>query len=449
MHTVCTSEFAEANIHLFEKRNIEPHFLETAGELNAARMTGRYARRVKGMEQGLNAKSPSRGPTGWVKRLIFRHLMHSSAYAIAREWRISGKFRKKQKQALNLLGQLKTDVVLSLSDRTHDYVEGPILWASQKRGVPVVLPFVAQFDLEAAFAYRHDAESRPLPNLSLRSYLSIYKFFTYLHVKSQIYKGLFFQAPYILTAARKAGFLSSYPWWNGNGLSDVVCVDSPRTAEQFVRNRVVENKIALTGHVRYDSIYRSLSQRTALRKSLFKKYTLDDGAALLLLSVPQYAEQGYMGWDDHWLQINEIIRNASAAGENLLLSIHPRSNVQQYMYLEQRFKCRIVEEPLADIIGAADVFLASNSTTLVWSVLCGIPTVDLKSPVRCLYEDLTSITHACKSENLAGTIKDLLSSNEINYISDWRLLGRDLVFDGRYLHRFYSLLERSISEQNH
>lgn len=384
------------------------------------------------------------GMAAWFKHFVVRQILNTSVYAVAREWRIIRRFREKQKQALSLLAQLKTDVVLSLSDRTHDYVEGPVLWAARKSGIPIVLPYVAQFDIDAAVAYRHAVDGRPEPELRPFHPFSLYKFRTYLRLREQIYRGLFFQAAYILNASRRVGILSSYPWWTGNGLSDVVCVDSRYSEEQYARHRVPREKLVVLGHVQYDKIFRSHIQREALRASLIAQYGLEKEKSLLVLSMPQYAEQGYIPWAEHWHEIDEIVGNTGKAGQNLLLSIHPRSDVSQYRYLEQRYNCRIVEQPLADIIGSADVFLASNSSTFVWSVLCGIPTLALKSPVQFLYKHLETVRAVDESRDLSAAIGDLLTRKEVDFTRDWELLGRDLVFDGRYGNRFRALLERSL-----
>jgi len=272
---------------------------------------------------------------------------------------------------------------------------------------------------------------------------SFYKLWSYVRLRHQIYRGIFFQAPFILNASKRSSILSRYPWWTGNGLSDVVCVDSEHTRLQYERHQVPKEKIAVLGHVQYDRVFISHQQRSSIRQALRRQYSLDEEKALLILSMPQYAEQGYVSWEEHWQDINAIVGNISEAGQNLLLSVHPRSDVSQYRYLEQAFGCRILTQPLADVIGAADVFLASNSSTFVWSALCGIPAVAVKSPVRFLYEHLTSVLQVDDSQQLTASIKSLLSGPAIDFSHDWDLLSRGLVFDGKYKDRFRLLLEQN------
>lgn len=443
---ICVPEFLAANAGHFDKRGLTPHLLPTH-TAPATRPSARMVSGVKALED--QARSPftpnGSGRLNHAATFMAKIIFSTSAYSFAREWRIAGRLARQQKLARALLERLKPDVVLSLSDRSHDYVEGAVLWAARSLGTPIVLPYVAQFDIDASVTYRSGADGKPLPELRPFAPFSLYKLWTYLRLRNQVYQGIFFQAPFILNAAKRCGTLSNYPWSIGNGLSDIACVDSEHTLEKYVENRVARNKIAIVGHVQFDRVFHSYKGRVSLRQRLFEKYDLIPGKAMLVLSVPQYAEQGYVPWPEHWRDIDSIIESVSKAEQNLLLSVHPRSDVSQYRYLAERYDCRILLEPLADVIGAADIFLASNSTTLVWSVLCGIPTVALKSPVRFLYEHLLSIRHVDDSTLLPSAIHDFLVGPLPNFERDWHLLSRSIVFDGRYNERFRTILHHSLS----
>ena len=447
VRAVCTSEFFSANAAQFEKRGIVPHDVDGHADMSPP-TGGSVFSGIKMLEEQTREQHASAaGLAGRIRASLARFVFGTSAYGLAREWRIVRRLGGKQKRALALLGQLRPDVVLSLSDRSHDYVEGAVLWAARQRGIAVVLPYVAQFDIDASVTYRCDKDGKPLPELRPFHPFSLYKLWTYLWLRDQIYKGIFFQAPFILNAARRRGTLSQYPWSVGNGLSDVVCADSRHTMEQYREHRVPEEKIAIVGHVQYDSIFQSHRQRPELRQSLLERYHLAPEKALLVMSVPQYAEQGYMSWADHWREIDDIVSNASKAGHNLLLSVHPRCDITQYRYLAERYDCSILAEPLADVIGAADMFLASNSTTFAWSVLCGIPTIALKSPVRFLFGRLKSIRQVDDSNAIPDAIADLISGDPPSFEEDWHNLSRDLVFDGRYNERFSEIIRQAVSSR--
>ncbi len=441
---VCTPEFAELNQERIGKLDVEVHRLGLApgGQFSGPSKLTETARKLQSQ---IDSDMPQTG-RGIARRLrdrVTRGIARSSIYAKAREVKISRTLARRKRDASALFARISPDVVLTLSDRSHDYVECAVLHAARQGRVPVILPYVAQFDIDASLMYRTGADGKPLEELRPFNPPSLYKLWSYFRLRKQLYKGLFFQTPFILNAARNQGALSVYPWWVGHGLSDIVCVDSDYTLRQYIRHGVPDSKIVITGHIQYDGVFQSYSRREEIRSQIFSDYGFDKEKALLVLSVPQYAEQGYMNWDQHWSEINEIVSNCSRSGGNLLLSIHPRSNTTDYLFLQERYDCRIASQPLVEIIGAADIFLASNSTTFNWAVLCGIPALAVKSPVRSLYAHLRSIRQVEDAGRIPGFVAEILSGIRPDFKNDWSMLSRELVFDGNNKGRFRQLLRRA------
>ena len=365
---------------------------------------------------------------------------HLPFYAWAREQVIHARMRACQKKVLALFETEKPDIVMSLSDRSHDYVEAATLWAARRNGTPIVIPFISHYDIDAALVYRRLPDGRMDPELRPFWPPSPYKWLTWLRLRGQMHKGIFFQPTFQLNANRRAGTLSAYPWWVGNGLSDIVCVDSPHTAEKFIQHRVNPAKIAITGHLSYDRVFASHRNREPVRESIFRKYGFTPGRELLVFSMPQYAEQGYMDWKRHWAEIEAIMAPIAAAGRNLLISLHPRSDRRQYDYLQEKFGCRFADEPLSDIIGAADLFLASNSSTFTWATLCGIPAIAVRSPIHLLFDFLETVREVYDPARITAEIEALLGADKLSFARDWKTLSRDQVFDGRFNERFLALL---------
>jgi len=444
--TVCSPEFFQVNCDRFERRSIRPILLgpktglaadaEFKYETSLTAVIWRIFHRVKNCRNG-SVRSQ-------LVKFMFNILLQTSVYSILREFRIYKRLKNSQQIGVALIKKLSPDIVMSLSDRTHDYIEGSMLWAAKSSGIPVVLPYVAQFDIDAAIEYRKRPDGTPFPELNSRSSFSLYKLYSRTRLKNHVYRDIFFQEPFILNAAKRADVLSSYSWWVGNGISDIVCVDSEYTYGKYVANKVPEKKIRIVGHVNLDSVYQSFCNRSQIRERLQKKYSLNPNKSLLVLSVPQYAEQGFMSSSEHWKEVNSIIQNITNADKNLLLSVHPRCNVDEYKFLEELYNCRILSESLADVIGASDLFLASNSTTFIWSILCGIPTIGIYSPVPFLYENFSSIIQVGDSKMLPIVIGQALSQTSFDYTPDWKKLSREIVFDGKYIERFAQILKSTI-----
>jgi hypothetical protein len=440
----CTADIEAAHNAAFEKNEIK-RLVVQPGRRKAEDKKRISEAKVDNAESESKHRGKTKGDS-WAT-VIIRWLIglasSSSLYCVLREQFIVNRLRRCKKTALKFIEDTKPDIVISISDRSHDYVEASILWAAKHYGTPIVIPYVAQYDMDAAVVYRSGPAGKPNPELRPLWPFSIYKLISYFRLKHQLYRGIFFQSPYVLNASRRSGTLSAYPWWIGNGNSDIVCVDSEHTAAKYVRHGVKRGKIVVIGHVSYDRVFSSYADRRAIRAKLISKYSLRNDRVLLVLSVPQYAEQGYMTWERHWHEIHSIIGEVSSSNANLLLSIHPRSDTKKYELLAEKYGCSILEEPLSDVIGAGGLFLASNSSTFTWAALCGISSIALMSPVPFLYAHLESVHPAESEAGLAKKIDDLLKSAPGSFERDWELLSRREVFDGRFNERFLQLLRNA------
>lgn len=444
----CDAELNAAHAEFFVKnkiRRLDFHLGTNSGGNKGQFSVVAGTQRLESLSRNRQDSKRSDSLLGTVFSLLMDFALSSSLFYFLREQFIFSRLKRHKEYALEFIDKFQPDVVISISDRSHDYIEASTLWAAKQRGIKVLVPYVAQYDMDAALVYRMAPHGKPYRELRPFWPPSIYKFISYLRFKDQLYKGLFFQSPYVLNANRRSATLSAYPWWIGNGNSDVVCVDSARTARKYLAHRVRNGKIVVVGHVAYDKVFLSYANRQSIKQALIEKYSLTSDKKLLILSVPQYAEQNYMDWNQHWMEIDSIIKAVASTNNNLLLSIHPRSDVNNYAFLEEKYQCRILEEPLSDVIGAADLFLASNSTTFTWAALCGIPGIALMSPVPFLFSYLESLRPVSASSDLAAEIKNILDSPAISFERDWQELSRNEVFDGRFQERFMRLLNNTRS----
>ena len=374
-------------------------------------------------------------------RVVFNFLLNTSIVQYLRERRITKRIALSKAQAGALLELAKPDVVLSISDRSQDYVESGILWAARKRNIKIVIPYVAHFDADAAIFNRQDEKGRLQPEFNPLWPFSLYKFAAYFRFRKQTYRNALFQAAFVLNAHRKSGTLSSYPWCIGNGICDVVCVNSQQTEERYVSRCVPAEKIHIVGDVYYDDVSNSLSQKDYLEPALRKKYALNPDKKIIVLAMPQYAEQGVLNWKDHWGEIDRVLQSTIETGHNVLISLHPRMDPQDYAFLESKYPCHIAEERLAEFLPIGDVFVALYSTTIIWAVLCGIPSVimDFHKLSGDIADDLHTLSIVTEHSALKSTIEKTLTDNTVDFRPDWRALSRNDIFDGKTVQRYRDL----------
>ena len=168
-----------------------------------------------------------------------------------------------------------------------------------------------------------------------------------------------------------------------------------------------------------------------------------------MLSMPQFAEQGFFTPERHWAEIENIMRALSHSGCNVLISLHPRVKIEEYLYLEDKFDCRIARERLADLIPAANVFVAQFSSTVVWAALCGVPTVviNLYDWQTSFYDYLQSVRVITSHQELVPSINKALT-HPSDFSHDWNVLSRDTVFDGRTTERYWNILASTLSSES-
>ena len=372
--------------------------------------------------------------------MVPRPILNSTLLYKVRELWISKNLSRSKKVMNSFLALNDIGVVLSISDRSHDYVESATLAAAKSLGIKVILPFTAHYDIDASLNYRKDQNNKFFAEFQPFTGLSIYKLISYFRFKKQLYKGLFFQAPFVLNAHRKEQTLSAYPWWVGNGLCDVVCVDSKHTYERYIENRVPAKKLVVVGHAQYDNIYRSNQNHKQIICDLNQKYGFANNKQLVILSLPQHSEQGYLEWDIHIQQIRQLLSQMVMVDCNFLISLHPRQDRLNYNFILDEYGFNLAGEQLSDIIGAADLFIASNSTTSIWACLCGISGINLSGPIDDLYEHLSSVVYLDNLNLLSDVVTKSLHEPPLDYTNDWKILSKDKVFDGRFNSRFQMLL---------
>lgn len=279
------------------------------------------------------------------------------------------------RQALEIIQEYKPAAVFLTGDR-HLGFELPLIKAAKVNGIKTIIVPVSYSDPEASSKIRKEtSEYRigkifPIVNRI---------FFSRKEMKKQIYnstsgKFVFYNAG-VTMALYKNNMLPVNPWIMGGGNSDMIIADGKETKEKYEKLGVPGEKIMITGHQSYDILYQNLINKDNLKKKIYEEYSFDFNKKLIILGVPQLAEHGFLSWPEHWKEIDFLISTLSGLKENLLLSLHPKSDLSRYKFLEKKYNCAISKNPLADILAIADCYIATFSSTVRWAVLCAIPTI--------------------------------------------------------------------------
>lgn len=166
------------------------------------------------------------------------------------------------------------------------------------------------------------------------------------------------------------------PWAYGGGATDVVTLYSESIKARQLELGVPAHKLAVTGQCAMDDLHGLALRKDELKSELSARYGLRSGP-LIILAVPQHAEHGLMGASQHAILTAGLFRDLGASGAAVLLSLHPRSRPEDYRLAAEQAGAVISEQPLLEILPAADLFVATHSSTVRWAILLGTPTMVL------------------------------------------------------------------------
>ncbi len=187
--------------------------------------------------------------------------------------------------------------------------------------------------------------------------------------RSERYSGderVFFKQPFAEIMDRLMGFYVPNPWVQGS-LADMVCTAYPKQYDEIKRELGRDNaegRLFLTESVEDGIIIDGYQNRKQIKEELAEKYGLH-GKATVVIAFSERLQQ--------WPRENDlynkglIVQSVLEYYDEVLVSLHPKSNLEENSFLEKYEGCHIVKEPLRSIIGAADlVIYADRSSIARW-----------------------------------------------------------------------------------
>ncbi|MDO6686269.1 MULTISPECIES: hypothetical protein [unclassified Agarivorans] len=295
--------------------------------------------------------------------------------------------------------------------------------------------FSKNYDLKkivVSFAYSADyVSSYKLRNSKI--YLARYKGCQdNEYVDSSLGRKLFFR-PYEQKALSMLGLFPKKPWVLGGGYSDLMIVDSLREKNRLVDLGGQTDKYVVTGTSSHDHLYEAYNQKEKLKKSVNSDY-FNEERQLLIISLPQYYEHGLCSKVKHFAIIDSMLSEVTSLGYNILVSLHPKMDPKNYKYLETKFDLSIATQELSKIIAAADMFLATYSSTITWALMCRVPVV-IFDYIALDYDDFYSEFSIPIGKTNEDVIEHLKNSNCILKPEFDRKIAMLSPFDGNCFER--------------
>jgi len=241
------------------------------------------------------------------------------------------------------------------------------------------------------------------------------------------------------------GLLSLNPWMIGNGLVDYVCVDNLFSFNKYKSDILFPEKFKIVGDIEYDILYQ---QSSFQKKILNTNYTINNDLPNIIISLPQLAEHFILDWEQHWKEIYFLLDELKDIHANIFVSLHPKMDLNKYVHLEKKYSYIILKEQLRDVIHESDLFIAINSSTVLWSTILGIKTImlDYFELDSSFFRNLSSIQFIKDKKSFKNVVVNSLVS-KVNFNDDFKILSKDDIFDGNTIKRYLELIkEGEISE---
>ncbi len=264
-------------------------------------------------------------------------------------------------------------------------------------------------------------------------------------VAETVHGRMLFSPGWLVWALARLGMLSKTPWIQGGGNSDFVLLNSEMRCETYVSEGVDPGKVVQIGDLSLDTLHASLANRGALRQEIRQKKNGDLGK-VCLFAIPIYAEHNYLSWDLHLSTLRACAVKLQASGMAVVLSLHPRSRKENYLFLETDFGFIFASKPLNEILPAADIFICGNSSTIEWSILLGQPTINLDYAGISdgAFLEYPGVLSASGAEEFSLCIEQVLRDYEQLKQAQLDKAETISIFDGNSKQRFLAFVTKQL-----
>ena len=276
------------------------------------------------------------------------------------------------KKGRGILNQTKPDAVVVYCDRMGGIVQGVI---KNAKGIPVIKVSIAVSNKHRDFEIRYYNEELRVSDKRWdinRLPLLVNRNWGYTHEGET---RLFYPAGYTMAGYLRR-MISMHPWISGAGFSTHALAASEKQKEEILS--VVKKEVITTGLVEDYYILENYAQRAQIQEQIKKKYGIKSDK-IVILSMPQIAEHNMVPWEIHRDNMSFVVEKMSKIYDKFLISLHPKSKEDDYLYLNDFGSFSFLQERLRDVIVCADVLVVVSISNVVrWADILGVPKIVLE-----------------------------------------------------------------------
>jgi hypothetical protein len=351
-----------------------------------------------------------------------------------------------RREVARQLEALRPDVLVVFEDRV---LHPEMVWLdiAARRGIPALLVRYASSSAESDAWTRRGKTAYALELGVLAWARRCFAHFYPRHELRTAWGGQLFYSLWDSTALAIAGMADTQPWVVGGGKVAAVAVQGEADRQEALSLCDDAPRFHVTGQPSWDGMAaRRLQARSAPADAA-------GGQKLkLVCALPQWGEHLQLPWPEHMARIESLFDILQATQCEVSLSLHPKASREVYEPLASRHGLRVAEASLSTILPEADIFVASWSSTLRWSAMLGIASINLDWAGQnyALFSALPSLRLSHGPSDLPPMLAKLVHSAQERSALGAQLRQESVAYgkiDGQAGQRVFSLLSNLTKRQ--
>ena len=366
------------------------------------------------------------------------------------------RFNARYSLVKKLIKKNMPDIIYTTGDRGRD-LELPLLkFAKDHNIITAIVPiayFLNKEQLHWKFKTKKLRRQNKFKNKNVTNSLDFMSRYEQQCIKHEITDSyLSFYEPWLTEAMDEVGVLPSNPWTIGGGISKYLCVENHLDFQRFIDQGVPKDKIKITGNPEHDVLHKIFKNNSKLKRLFLESINQSNKSdKILIVILPHLKEHKILNEEEHWRTVENILNPLMNTNWNILISLHPKCEKSEYLYLEEKFNCKILTKPLRNFLPLADLcIVGAGSSTGMWAMLSEVPLVIINwYGIVNILGHIKSIIIINKKDRYSNEIKNLLLNDfalkeyKENILNETKILNT--IFDGNSCKR---LLDLSNKENN-
>lgn len=272
-------------------------------------------------------------------------------------------------RAHKLIKNESPSVILLYADNKAEFEKFFIFWAKKKNIKTVVAPIC--FSSIQGILDNPTNGFRIGMNAALPISAKIIKRWKPMEVRIDGKERVFFGQPFTTIIDYLMGVSAPNPWVLGS-YADYICTSYQEEYEEISGElgETAKGKLFLTESVEESVIVQGYNNRSDVRRFLSEKYGVNTDHIVIVA----FSERSLHDSKENDLYDKDIIvQSILKYYKDVLVSLHPRSDVNENRFLEKHEGCHILHEPLRKVVAAADVVAYGDISSVGrWVDMLGI-----------------------------------------------------------------------------